>query len=114
MATRLDAGGDRSRVRVRTRVPSHSADDAWQQDRRRQAPGSGSRSGTDQLADTRLFIDVVEKTTWTSQGSALLSRSIATRAGLLPTGQNWYVDDARGRKLTTPEPLTTVRPLDWN
>ena len=104
MATRLDAGGDRSRVRVRTRVPSHSADDAWQQDRRRQAPGSGSRSGTDQLADTRLFIDGVEKTTWTSQGSALLSRSIATRAGLLPTDQNWYVDEPEVENSPHPNP----------
>ncbi len=69
---------------------------------------------TDQLGDTRLFINGIEETTWTPQGSALLSGSMALRAGLLPTGQNWYIDDARGRKLITPEPLTTIGPLDRN
>jgi hypothetical protein len=48
------------------------------------------------------------------QGTALLSGSMALRTGLLPTGQNWYIDDARGRKLITPEPSTTIVPLDRN
>ncbi|MGI9608300.1 MAG: LamG-like jellyroll fold domain-containing protein [Acidimicrobiales bacterium] len=69
---------------------------------------------TDQLGDTRLFIDGVEEQPWTAQGSALISGSMALRAGLLPTGQTWYVDDARGRKLITPEPLTSLGSLDRN
>ena len=57
---------------------------------------------TDQLGDTRLFIGGTEVTTWTSQGSALLSGSMALRAGVLPTGETWYVDDARGRNSSHP------------
>ncbi len=82
------------------------------------APTSGTwqkvELWTDQLGDTRLFIDDIEVTGWTSQGNALLSGSLALRAGLLPSGQSWYVDDARGRKLITPEPVTSLGALDRN
>ncbi|MDW3179674.1 MAG: right-handed parallel beta-helix repeat-containing protein [Acidimicrobiia bacterium] len=87
------------------------------------APAAGSPTAgawvnveirTDQFGATRLFIDGSEVTTTTPQGSALLSGSMALRAGLLPTGQTWYIDDARGRKLVTPEPVTSVGPLDRN
>ena len=66
------------------------------------------------LGDPRLFIDGTQVTGWTAQGSALLSGSMALRAGLLPTGETWYVDDARGRKLVTPEPVTSLGALDRN
>ena len=69
---------------------------------------------TDQFGDSRLFIDGVEVTTWTAQGSALTSGSMALRVGALPPTESWYVDDARGRKLVTPEPVTVVSVLDRN
>ncbi len=67
---------------------------------------------TDQLGDTRLLIDGVEVTGWTSQGTAIESGSVALRTGQLPSGEDWYVDDARARKLVTPEPVASLGPLD--
>ena len=69
---------------------------------------------TDQLGDSRILIDGVEVTGWTSQGGTLSSGSAGLRAGLLPGGESWFVDDARARKLITPEPLTTLSSLDRN
>ncbi len=69
---------------------------------------------TDQLGDTRLFADGVEVIGWTSQGSALTSGSAGLQVDRLPTGEQWFVDDARARKLVTPEPVATLGPLQRN
>ncbi|MGI9601211.1 MAG: beta strand repeat-containing protein, partial [Acidimicrobiales bacterium] len=69
---------------------------------------------TDQNGDSRIVVDGVEVTAWAAQGAALTSGSVALRAGQLPVGEDWYVDDARARKLVTPEPFTALGPLDRN
>ncbi len=69
---------------------------------------------TDQLGDSRILIDGVEVTGWTAQGSTLSSGSAGLRVGALPGGASWFVDDARARKLVTPEPVTTLSSLDRN
>ncbi|MEM9565832.1 MAG: LamG-like jellyroll fold domain-containing protein, partial [Actinomycetota bacterium] len=67
---------------------------------------------TDQDGNSRILIDGVEVTGWTAQGGDPASGSIGLRTGLLPTGQRWYVDDPTARKLITPEPVTSLGPLD--
>jgi CSLREA domain-containing protein len=69
---------------------------------------------TDQNGDSRVLVDGVEVIGWTPQGSALTSGSLGLRAGGIPAGENWYIDDTRGRRLITPEPVTTLGPLDRN
>ncbi|MDH3704976.1 MAG: right-handed parallel beta-helix repeat-containing protein [Acidimicrobiia bacterium] len=85
------------------------------------APAAGSPAAgqwvkveiwTDQNGESRLLIDDVEVTGWTAQGSALASGSIGLRAGYLSLSEDWWVDDAQARRLVTPEPFTTVGPLD--
>ena len=87
------------------------------------APGAGSpvtgswvkvEIWTDQLGDTRILIDDVEVTGWTTQGGALTTGSAGLRTGLLPGVEDWFIDDARGRKLITPEPLTSLSSVDRN
>jgi len=40
------------------------------------------------------------------------SGSIGLRAGLLPGGTSWFVDDVQARRLVTPEPVTSLGPID--
>ena len=67
---------------------------------------------TDQAGGTRLLIDGTEVIGWTAQGNALTSGSAGLLVNRLPVGQNWYVDDARARKLVMPEPVSSVGALD--
>ena len=69
---------------------------------------------TDQLGDSRVLVDGVEVTGWTAQGADLASGSMGLRVGSLPSGQEWSIDDARGRRLITPEPVAGLGPLDRN
>ncbi|MCP5029101.1 MAG: hypothetical protein GY929_22740, partial [Actinomycetia bacterium] len=82
------------------------------------APSTGSwvkvELWTDQLGTSRLFIDGVEVTGWTAQGTDILSGSLGLRAGLLGVGEQWFIDDPRARRLVTPEPVTSLGPLDRN
>ncbi len=64
--------------------------------------------------DSRILIDGVEVTPWTVQGTALISGSVGFRAGALQAIDDWYIDDARARKLVFPEPITNLGPLDRN
>ena len=67
---------------------------------------------TDQNGDSRLFVDGTEVHGWTAQGTDPGSGSVGLRAGLLPVGERWYVDDPQARKLITPEPVASLGPLD--
>ena len=67
---------------------------------------------TDQEGDSRLFVDGAEVVGWTPQGDALTRGSAGLVVNRLPVGESWYVDDVRARKLVTPEPVTTLGPLD--
>ena len=69
---------------------------------------------TDQLGDSRILVDGVEVTGWTPAGTTLASGSAGLRVGLLPGGEDWFVDDARARRLVTPEPVTALSSLDRN
>ena len=69
---------------------------------------------TDHLNASRILIDGVEVTGWTAQGSDLISGSLGLRAGVLGSGEQWFVDDARARRLVTPEPVASLGPLDRN
>ncbi|MFK7918022.1 MAG: LamG-like jellyroll fold domain-containing protein [Ilumatobacter sp.] len=66
---------------------------------------------TDQLNNTRLVVDGMEIIGWTAQGGALTTGSAGLAVHRLPNGEAWYVDDARTRKLVTPEPATTLGTL---
>ena len=59
-----------------------------------------------------MLIGGTEVTGWTNQGSSLTSGSVALRTGYLNSGEQWFIDDARGRRLVTAEPVTTLGPLD--
>ena len=67
---------------------------------------------TDQQGNSRVLVDGIEVHGWTPQGATLASGSVGLRAASVPTGEAWYIDDARGRRLVTPEPVTTLGPLD--
>ena len=69
---------------------------------------------TDQLGNTAVIIDGTEVITATPQSGLGSSGSMGLRVGELPVSQQWYVDDARGRRLVTPEPTTSISSLDRN
>ena len=67
---------------------------------------------TDQLGNSRLVVDGVEVVGWTPQTGGATSGSVGLLVGALPTGEQWRIDDPRARKLVTPEPVASLRPLD--
>jgi len=67
---------------------------------------------TDQNGDSSVWIDDTEIISPTNQGLVPESGSIGLRAGLLPGGTSWFVDDVQARRLVTPEPVTSLGPLD--
>jgi hypothetical protein len=44
--------------------------------------------------------------------NGLTSESAGLLVNQLASGDDWYVDDTRVRKLVTPEPVATLGPLD--
>ncbi|MEM7322285.1 MAG: LamG-like jellyroll fold domain-containing protein, partial [Actinomycetota bacterium] len=69
---------------------------------------------TDESGNSAVVIGGSEVISSTAQGSGLLTGSAALRAGLLPSGQFWYVDDVRARKLIGAEPTVSLGPLERN
>lgn len=67
---------------------------------------------TDQNGNSRLIVDGNEVITWTGQTSPPVGGSVGFRVGRLPGAQTWFIDDPRARKLISPEPVTTLGPLD--
>ncbi len=67
---------------------------------------------TDETGTSSVSVDGTLVTGPTPQGSGLISGSVGLRAGLLPVGQAWYVDDARARKLLSDEPTVSLGPLE--
>jgi hypothetical protein len=69
---------------------------------------------TDEAGNSTVIVDGTEIIAETTQGTGLLTGSAALRAGRLPIGEFWYVDDARVRKLIGAEPTATLGPLERN
>ncbi len=67
---------------------------------------------TDESGASSVSIDGTEVIAATAQGTGMLSGSVGLRAGLLPIGEVWYVDDARARRLISAEPTTSIGPLE--
>ena len=67
---------------------------------------------TDQNGNSRLAVDGTEVVPWVGQTAPPAGGSVGFRVGELPGGQVWYIDDPRARKLISPEPVTTLGPLD--
>jgi hypothetical protein len=82
------------------------------------SPSSGNWVGvtirTDETGNSSVTIDGTEVIATTAQGASLLSGSVGLRAGLLPAGQSWFVDDARARKYLSVEPTASLGPLERN
>ncbi len=69
---------------------------------------------TDELGFSRVWVDGTQVLGPILHGGGASSGSVGLRAGVIPVGQTWHVDDTRVRRLVSDEPVTSLGALDRN
>jgi hypothetical protein len=67
---------------------------------------------TDQNGRSSVVVGGSELIAPTAQSGLGVSGSVGLRVGQLRTSESWYVDDARDRRMVSPEPTTTISGID--